>query len=474
MISGPTILADDDDLQRLVQAAGGARVHLLGVGGVGMAGLAAFLQARGFAVDGCDVQTNRYTAWLEARGIPVWTGHDPAHLHPAPDWCVRSTAVPLSAPECKAAQAGGIPLVPRGEVLAALLRNEYAVAISGTHGKTTTTALTAHAVRAACGELTFFVGGDWEAPGRVFGQGSYPVTVVEADESDGTLAHYHPAITVLTGIDFDHMEHFADETAFVAVFAAVLRQTREQVIYCRDDPRLCALMAQQPHAGRSYGWHPEAYLRATDGVVSGHTSTFALMRAGEVVGRYTLSLPGMHNVQNALAALCVVDQLQGDIQAAASALDTFQPVRRRFERVGHWREVPVYSDYAHHPTEIKALLQAARTLGHRRILAIFQPHRYTRTRALGSQFPAAFAGADWVALTPVYAASEAPLPGGTTEDLAAWFGRDPDGPPCICAPDLDTAWQRFTEEAREGDVLLLVGAGDIEQLVHKVERDDES
>ncbi len=471
MTNGPITLTHDA-LQQFVQMPTNKRVHLLGVGGVGMSGLAAFLQARGFTVDGCDLLTNRYTAWLETQGIRVLNGHDPAHLEPAPDWCVRSTAVPLTNPECEAAQAHGIPLAQRGAVLAALLRSEYAVAVSGTHGKTTTTALTAHAVRAACGDPTFFVGGDWEAPGRVFARGTYPVTIAEADESDGTLAHYHPAIMVLTGIDFDHMEHFADETTFVEVFATVLRQTKERVIYCRDDPRLCALVAQRPDVGISYGLHPEAQWGATDCVVAGHTTTFTLLRAGEALGRYTLSLPGVHNVQNALAALCVVDQLQGDVMRAADALRTFQPVRRRFERVGHWQRVPVYSDYAHHPTEIKALLEAARGLGHRRILAIFQPHRYTRTRALGAQFPAAFAAADWVVLTPVYAASESPLPGGTTEDLAQWFEQTPDHPAYECAPDLEAAWQRFTEEARPGDVLLLVGAGDIEQLVEKTAPDD--
>ena len=441
-----------------------------------MAALAGLLHTRGFAVDGCDLQRNRHTARLEETGIQVAIPHDPAHLEPVPVCCVCSTAVPLNQPECRAACAQGIPLARRGDVLAAVLQDDYAVAICGTHGKTTTTAMAVHALRATCGLPTFLVGGEWEAPGRVFAPGPLPVTVVEADESDGTLAAYTPSLTVVTGIDYDHMEHFSDEATFLDVFAAVLRQTQRCIVYCRDDPRLTDLVQRAETATPrvSYGLHPVANWRAVDLEPDGAATWFTLMQADRELGRFRLPVPGRHNVQNALAALSVVAVQGGSVQQAAAALADFQPVRRRFELLGTWRGITVYSDYAHHPTEIKALLQTARPLARGRVLAIFQPHRYTRTQTLGPDFPAAFEGADWLVLVPVYAASESPLAGGTTEDLAQHFATQMPDLRCSCADGWSAAWRMVVDEAQPGDILLLVGAGDIEQLAERVRNDDET
>lgn len=475
MSNAPTTLPADS-IRSLLRDNPAGRVHLLGIGGVGMAALAGLLRARGFMVDGCDLQRNRFTARLEETGIQVAIPHDPAHLEPVPTCCVCSTAVPLNQPECGAACDQGIPLARRGDVLAALLRDEAAIAICGTHGKTTTTAMTVHTLRATCGLPTFLVGGDWEAPGRVFEQGPLPLTVVEADESDGTLAVYNPAWTVVTGIDYDHMEHFASESAFLNVFAAVLRQTQHTIIYCRDDPRLTDLVGRTDSGINrvAYGLHSTADWRAMDLESDGAATWFTLMHLNQEIGRFRLPVPGRHNVQNALAALSVVAVQGGDVKQAAAALAEFQPVRRRFESLGTWRGVPIYSDYAHHPTEIKALLQTARSLARRRVLAIFQPHRYTRTRTLGPDFPAAFEGVDWLVLAPVYPASESPLPGGTTENLAQHFAAGRPGIRCSCARDLSDAWRLFVGEAQPGDILLLVGAGDIEQLAEHVRADDET
>lgn len=449
-------------IQAILDTHPGGAVHLMGIGGVGMAGLAGLLHQRGFQVSGCDLESNRLTKRLIADGVSVVQGHDPAHVDAAPFLLIRSTAVAESHPELARARERGIPVFRRGEVFPALLQSGFTVAVSGTHGKTTTTALTVHAVRGAGKDPSFFIGGEWEGDGRVFGAGADPLIIVEADESDGTLIHYQPDIAVITGIDYDHMEHFADEQAFIRVFEQFIARARRAVVYCRDDARLRALVSGVDRAV-SYGFSSDAHVCARNVRDQGDGSTFTLAVEGKEVGEYTLPVAGLHNVLNALAALAVAHELNLSLPDAGSALHDFRPVRRRFERVGVWRGVSVYSDYAHHPTEIKALIGAARRFAPRRLLAIFQPHRYTRTRALGDAFPAAFEGVDHVILAPIYAASEKPVPGGTEEDLARTF-REYGGVSHESASDLRNAWDRFAATAQEGDVLLLVGAGDIEKL----------
>ncbi len=449
-------------IQQILNARPGGAVHLLGIGGVGMAGLASFLQHRGFQVSGCDLEANPFTSRLQDAHITVLKGHDPAHLDVDPILLIRSTAVPEDHPEVLHAHKRAIPVYRRGEVFPALLRDEYTIAVSGTHGKTTTTALCAHVLRTCGRHPSFFVGGEWGEAGRVFDAGKEPMVIAEADESDGTLIHYQPNVSVITGIDYDHMEHFADETEFVGVFRRFIEQTSDRTIICADDERLRALVKGRPRP-LTYGFAADADVRAVEVEESAERTSFTLLVKGADTGRFELPLTGRHNVQNALAALAVAHHLQIPLDQAGAALSTFRPVRRRFERVGVWRGVPVYSDYAHHPTEIKALIGAARQLQPRRLLAIFQPHRYSRTRALGNSFPSAFEGVDHVILAPIYAASEQPLEGGRLEDLAMHFLAHGDVS-FRTARDLDDAWAQFEAFAREGDLLLLVGAGDIERL----------
>lgn len=440
-------------------------VHLMGIGGVGMAGLAAFLHDRGYRVTGCDVAENRFTQRLRESGIPVALGHDPQHITASTRLLIRSTAVPVGHPEAVEAKERDIPVVRRGECLAALLSadEDPTVVICGTHGKTTTTALCVQAITGAAGSVpTFFVGGEWQGAGRVFERGTYPAYVVEADESDGTLAHYHPDIAIVTGLDFDHMEHFADRAAFVDVFRTLIGQTKEHIIYYGDDPELVTMLTDH-EKGMAYGFSINARLRATNLKDEQGGTTFTLLVDGREVGRFFLPMPGAHNVLNALAALCVVRALRLPMEPAAHALATVAPVKRRFEFIGTMRGIQVYSDYAHHPTEISALLRAARSISSGRLLALFQPHRYTRTRALGAAFPQAFAEADHVVLAPIYAASEQPLEGGRLSDLAAHFAAH-EAPSFEAADSLNAAWERALECVQEGDTLLLVGAGDIEHL----------
>ena len=451
----------NDALSRLIQT-GAGHVHFAGICGVGMAGLAVLLKARGFRVTGCDLMINKLAGWLRQRGIEVIERHAPAHITPDVQWMVRSAAVPETAEEVKAALARGIPVFKRGEVLPALLANTPSIAVAGTHGKTTTTTFIAQVLTAAGLAPSFCIGGEVEPLGGVAGTGAGPLTVVEADESDGTLALHSPEIAVVTNIEFDHMEHFANVEAFEACFQAFIRKTRRRVIYCAVDPRAAKLCGRQANA-LSYGFSGPATLRAEPVSEGADTTQFHVVQAGNPLGLFTLPAPGQHNVLNALACLAVGLELGVTPDRLREALAKVVLPRRRFDRIIARDDVMVISDYAHHPSEIAALVRAAQRLDRPRLLGVFQPHRYTRTLALGPDFPPAFAGLSEVVLCPVYAASEAPLPGGSTWDLYAHC-RKHAGLNVSVATSLQNAWEYYRGQLRIGDTLLVIGAGDVERI----------
>ena len=437
----------------------GSRVHLMGAGGIGMAGLARLLAARGMRVTGCDAGAPRTLAWLRSCGIPVQTGHDPAHLAEA-DWAIYSPAVPPGHPERAAAGRRGIALFRRGQVLPVLAEGWRTVAVGGTHGKTTTASMIAHVLRVCGAEPSWCIGGELPPDGAPAGIGRSSRLVIEADESDGTLAHYAPELAVITNIEFDHMEHFSAREEMVACFGAFAGQSKA-VVYGADDPEAARL--GRGAGGRSYGFSGGADYRAEDVVADAAGTRFTVRAPDGPTVRVRLGVPGRHNVQNALAALAASDGCGVDRAAAAAALESFMLPRRRFEVVAEARGIRVVGDYAHHPSEIRALIDAARQAGAVRLRAVFQPHRYTRTRALGAEFPAAFDGVDDVILLPVYAASEEPLAGGTAEDLLAHFRRQ--GRPSVeLAEGLEDAAERVASRWGAGDWILVVGAGDVEDV----------
>ncbi|WP_372808206.1 UDP-N-acetylmuramate--L-alanine ligase [Pontiella sp.] len=414
--------------EQLIQR--GGHVHLMGIGGIGMAGVAWLLKQRGFTVSGCDLQQNRQTGWLSKNDIDIFAGHDGAHVSGQVDWLVRSTAVPDSHPEVRRARERGIPVSRRGEVLPALMRDRTCIAVSGTHGKTTTTAMIAQVLD--CG---FCVGGEIAGLEGVVARDA-EIMVVEADESDGTVAGYSPDYAVITNIEYDHMEHHASEAAFIGCFEQLIRQTKKAVYYCAEDPiasRVCT------------------------GIAKCVPYTFPSRP-------FKLPLPGRHNQLNA-AAVKVVASVWKPEAEIERALAGVRPIARRFEPVFEGAGIRIVSDYAHHPTEIAALIQTAQELKPQRLLGIFQPHRYTRTRALGNDFPPSFEGLEQLWLVPVYAASEQPLAGGTSADLAARFPRHWDGR-LHAAPDIASAWEAIRKQLCPGDLLLIIGAGDIEQLAN--------
>jgi UDP-N-acetylmuramate--alanine ligase len=443
---------------RLEQGAG--EVHLVGAAGFGMAGIAIHLAGRGFRVSGCDRSPNRISEWLIARGIPVRTGHDALHLEAGVDWVVRSTAVPSDSPEILEADRRGIPVFARGAVLSALLHGRTSVAVSGTHGKTTTSAMIAQILETAGRRPGFCIGGEVSALGGVAGTGGDRVLVVEADESDGTVMLYEPEIAVITNIEYDHMEHFETEELLVQCFAAFAANSR-RVVYCVDDPRAAAVCGRLPNA-RPYGFSDAADIRGAGLKEDAESVSFHVLERGRELALVRLPVGGRHNALNALGAVAASLCLGVSPLAAAAALMGFIPVRRRFEKVWDSSDLMVVSDYAHHPTEIRALVQTALRLN-RRVVGVFQPHRFTRTRALGRDFPSAFEGMHEVVLVPVYAASEAPIEGGTSEDLFRHFlsfGKVR----ARYTPSLTAAWEVLRSVLRRGDVLLVIGAGDVETL----------
>ena len=445
---------------------------MAGIGGVGMAGLAFWLRRAGIPVSGCDAADGPLCDWLRGQGITVEGGHAVSHLESGPGWLIRSTAVPLTHPECHRAVAEGLPVVRRGEVLPVLLEatGRRVIAVCGTHGKTTTACFTAALLEARGLRPGWCIGGETARQPGVAGDGGGEWIVVEADESDGTLAGYAPDITLLTNVDFDHMEHFESVEAFEASFRTVLSRTRRAVVVCTGSERAVRLAAEAAPPGLPrirYGEEPDADVRiverteAPDG-----RQAFELFEGGRLCGDFTLTVPGGHNACNATGALAAACAAGASLAALRAAVPALALPKRRFECVYDAGEIRVVSDYAHHPVEIAALVQTARARFPGRLRAVFQPHRYTRTRALREAFPPAFEGVDELVLTPVYAASEAPLPGGHTHDLYATF-RASQGPgpgTVYLAASPDRAWRWYRQTLRPGDTLLVIGAGDIERV----------
>ena len=453
------------DLLRPLLAGAGGRVHLAGVCGVGMAGVALHLQQRGLHVTGCDASPNALAGWLRQNGIEVLAGHHPDHVRSA-QWLVRSAAVSERSPEIAAAVAAGMPVFARGEVLPALLRGRLSVAVGGTHGKTTTTTFIALILQSAGRAPGWCIGGESDLLGGVAGAGGGDTMVVEADESDGTIALYSADVAVITNIEFDHMEHFANVGEFEGCFRAFARQAGRRVIYCADDPRAVSVCAAAPNA-RSYGLSDRATIRAINVAGEGECQQYDLQCDGQVLGRVELPVAGRHNVLNSLAAAAVCLDLGLAFEEVREGLRRVRLPRRRFERIAEKDGLVVLSDYAHHPTEIGALVAASAKLPARRRIAVYQPHRYTRTLALGPDFPAAFAGLDELVLAPVYAASEALLQGGTVWDLYAHFRASRSTVPrCAVATSLENAWGYLQRRLRPGDLFMVVGAGDVEKIAY--------
>lgn len=436
--------------------------HFIGAGGAGMSGIALVLHQRGLTVTGSDLKESRYSRALSRAGVDVAIGHRAANLG-EPQIVVVSSAIPDRNPELVQARESGIEVWPRARMLAHLAEGRQTVAVAGTHGKTTTSSMIATMLARMGVEPTFLIGGEVDGFDTNAAHGSGPHYVVEADESDGSFVHLDPFISVITNIEADHMDHYESLAAIEAVFHEFVCRTANngRVVVCGDDPRATALVRRCERPVLTYGFASECDVRCAveEKVGFGYAFTVALP-GGESV-RCTTCVPGQHMVSNATAAIATAFALGLDPHAAAAALSTFTGVRRRFDRVGEVDGVTIVDDYAHHPTELAATLGAAKELGYRRVWALFQPHRYSRTQAFAREFGDSFAAADRVVLMDVYSAGEPPVPGvGGRTILESLLVRNP-RTHAAYLPHRSDIVPYLAERVAPGDLVMTLGAGDV-------------
>lgn len=439
-------------------------IHFVGIGGIGMSGIAEVLLNLGYPVTGSDLRASETTARLESLGARCFAGHEPGHVGSA-DVVVISSAVRQDNPEVVEARRRSVPVIPRAEMLAELMRLKYGIAVAGSHGKTTTTSMIAHLM--AAGELdpTTVVGGKLNNLGSnaKLGRGEY--MVVEADESDGSFLKFSPVIAVVTNIDPEHLDHYGDFAGLRRAFVEFVNKVPFYGlgVLCLDHPAVQSLLPQIERRHVTYGMSPQADYRAEAIESDGFDMHFSVVRRGETMGRFRLPMVGHHNVQNAVAAIAVADDVGVPVEKMQQAFSTFEGVQRRFTVRGEAGGVTVVDDYGHHPAEVRATLEGARrAFPDRRIVAAFQPHRYTRTRDLLDEFATSFNESDVLLVTDIYAASEEPIPGVSGEALAeavrACGHRD-----VAFVPGRAELAQVLREQVRPGDLVITLGAGDVGQ-----------
>ena len=445
---------------------------MVGIGGIGMSGIAELLQGAGYEVGGSDLAASPVTARLRSAGIRVAEGHAAAHVA-APDLVVASSAVPADNPELAEAGRRGIPVVGRGALLAELTKRKRTVAVAGSHGKTTTTAMLALVLAAAGLDPTAVVGGVVDALGGNVRRGGGPFMVVEADESDRSFLRLRPEIAVVTNVDDEHLEAYGGFDGLlraVGEFAAGVPQDG-CVVACADDPAVARIAARCPRPAVTYGLDaPSAHVRADRVALrpAGSTARVTMDVRGRRAGlELRLAVPGRHNLLNALAALGAASRLGVDPRAAADALGRFTGVERRYGRRRAAGGIDVVDDYAHHPTEIEAVLETARLAAPARVIAVFQPHRYSRTARLLERFGQALARADALVVTGVYAASE-PRVEGVDAAAVARAVRRHSAAPVEVADGLEDAAARVVARARTGDAIVVLGAGSIGRLAPRI------
>ena len=445
---------------------GGRRtVHLIGVGGAGMSGLARLLLAAGHRVTGSDRSESATLEALRALGARVWAPHDGARLG-RPDLVAASTAIRATNPELVAARILGIPVLGRAQLLARLMAGKVGIAVAGTHGKTTTTGMVVTILEAAGLDPSFAVGGDFKASGINAAAGGGPHFVAEADESDGSFLELSPTVAVVTNVEADHLDHWGDLAAVTAAFRSFVGRLPGDgaAVLCADDPGALALADAAVCPVVTYGFAAGAAVRGQLLAIDGRGARFAVVADGQRLGEVALVVPGRHNVANALGAIAAARAAGAPFEAAVTALATFTGAARRFHLRAEAGGVTVIDDYAHHPTEVAASLAAARLAGAKRLVAVFQPHLYSRTRLFATEFGRALAAADLVVVTDVYAAREDPEPGvdGALVATAARQAR-PDLD-CRYEPDRAALAGRVASLVQPGDLVLTLGAGDITTL----------
>lgn len=440
------------------------RIHFVGIGGIGMSGIAELLLNLGYAVSGSDLKLSPITRRLAELGGTVVTGHDASHVQEA-NVVVISSAVKPDNVEVVEAKKRQIPVIPRAEMLAELMRLKYSVAIAGSHGKTSTTSMVGTVLQHGGHDPTVVIGGRLNAFGSNAKLGKGDFIVAEADESDGSFLKLSPTIAVVTNIDREHLDHYADLGAIQSAFVEFVNKVPfyGAAVLCLEDPNVQAIIPAVTRRIITYGTSTQADLVATNVRARNFGVSYRLVQKRKPLGEVHLRIPGHHSVLNSLAAVAIGLELDIPFEHVSAALAEFQNADRRFQVKGERDGVLVVDDYGHHPTEVIATLDAARQSCDRRIVAVFQPHRYSRTQALKEEFARAFYQADVLIVLPIYAAGEDPIPGVTGEMLAAqikkYGHRD-----VIYAADTAVARRVLQQKLDEGDMLVTLGAGDVGRI----------
>ncbi|HEX4627865.1 MAG TPA: UDP-N-acetylmuramate--L-alanine ligase [Gemmatimonadales bacterium] len=438
-------------------------IHFMGIAGAGMSGLALLTRQQGVAITGCDNDPSG-AADLAALGVEIWRGHDPGHAAGARALVVTA-AVPGDHPELERARALGVPVVRRADALSQAVAGGTVVAVAGTHGKTTTTVMVTEALAAAGRDPTGLAGGRvalWGGNARVGGRDLY---VVEADEYDRAFLSLSPAVAVVNNVEADHLECYGGSVAALEDAFVQFGRSARRAIVGADDAGAARVAERLAVPVWRFGTGADADVRITDAELTERGSRARITLPGEPRRTVTLRLrvPGLHNVRNAAAALAVTQELGADLAPAVAALAEFSGVGRRFERVGEARGVTVVDDYAHHPTEVQATLAAARqAFPRRRVVAVFQPHLFSRTALHGDALGRALAAADVVVVAPIYAAREQPVPGVTADLVARGAARA--GATTVAVRERAGLTERVAETVRAGDVVFTLGAGDITRV----------
>ena len=438
-----------------------ARVHFVGIGGIGMSGIAEVLLNLGYKVSGSDLKESDITRRLARLGAAIGYGHKAQNLVHA-DVVVISSAVRKDNPEVVAARQRQIPVIPRAEMLAELMRLKYSVAVAGSHGKTTTTSMVATVMAAAGLDPTAVVGGKVNVLDSNAKLGNSELMVVEADESDGSFLKLHPSIAVVTNIDPEHLDHYRSMKALRAAFAEFCNRVPFYGlnVLCLDHPNVQALVPAIEKRYVSYGHSHLADYRVEQIRLEGFSTRFRAWRRGEDLGEFTVRMVGAHNAMNAMAVIAVAEEMDIPLDVVRGALEEFGGVQRRFTVRGEAGGITVVDDYGHHPAEVRATLAGARKAFGRRLVVAFQPHRYSRTRDLFQEFATAFNDADVLLVTSIYAAGEDPLPGVSSNKLVEAIAAHGHRDVTLVEKRADLA-EALAARVRPGDLVLTLGAGDI-------------
>jgi len=436
-------------------------IHFVGIGGIGMSGIAEVLHNLGYDVTGSDLKESENTKHLKELGIGIFIGHAASNVEKA-DVVVRSSAVGSENIELTEARKRFIPIIPRAEMLAELMRMKYGVAVAGTHGKTTTTSMIAAVLAKGGLDPTIVIGGRVNSLNSNAKLGKGEFLVAEADESDGSFLKLSPTIAVVTTVDAEHLDFYQDLDEIKEVFLQFINKVPfyGSAILCFDQEPIRNLLPRVEKRVIGYALSSQADLSAQGIILEGMGSRFTVLFKEKPMGRLTLQVPGRHNISNALAAIAVGLELEVPFPLIRSALEEFTGVARRFQVKGTARGVMVIDDYAHHPAEIKATLDAAKDGFNKRVVAVFQPHRYTRTKALLSEFAQAFSRADCLIVTEIYPAGEPPIPGISGRQIAE--GVKAEGHPGVAfVAEKEEIPALLLKTMQPGDLILTMGAGDI-------------